>query len=120
MNPTDTGHDDPLDQMLAQYRVEPANPDLRERILASARIQDQQPVRTSALFKELLRSIGGWPIAGPALAFSLLCGVSIDLLTHTDGSSAATDTAVSNADSTTIWELALLSTDAVESQELLP
>ncbi len=122
MKPTKTEHDDPLDQVLEQYRVAPASPDLRARILASAQTRPQQSPRASAPFTELLRSIGGWPVAGPALAFSMLLGVSCDLLTYsaTGNSIPATSTAESNTDSATIWELALLSSDTAETLELLP
>ncbi len=115
MNNEDMQFDDVLGQTLDHHRVAPASAALRERILATAQTLPQKPPSITQLLWELLRSVGGWPVAGPALAFSMLLGVSFDLATRTDAA-----TTITAQDSTTIWELAMLSTDPTDDQDSLP
>lgn len=108
---------DPLDQTLDYYRTNPAGDDLRNRILTAAHTQAQKPPPWSQSIKELLGALGGWPVAGPALAFSMLLGVATDLVTRP--STTANNLLETETETTTIWELALLSTDSQSTDEYL-
>jgi len=116
MNTQDMHNDDALDEVLNRHAVAPASAALRARILSTAQTLPQKSPPVSELLRQLLRSIGGWGVAGPALAFSMLLGVSFDLATRT---TATTATTASTLDSTTIWELAMLSTDTTADQDSL-
>lgn len=66
-------HDDPdLARQLDAYQVPAASLSLQQRILAQA-VPRPQP------WRELLDTLGGWRVAGPAFAFSVCLGVATAL-----------------------------------------
>lgn len=86
--------DKELDNILNAYRVAPASAALRQRIVQNA----SRP----SPWAELLAAIGGWRIAGPALAASLMFGVVSQLWwTQSVSYSVAEDS---------VWTLAMLNT----------
>ncbi|MDF1692401.1 MAG: hypothetical protein P1U47_08520 [Zhongshania sp.] len=86
--------DTELDNLLNAYRVAPASAALRQRIVQNA----SRP----SPWAELLAAIGGWRIAGPALAASLMFGVVSQLWwTQSVSHSVAEDS---------VWTLAMLNT----------
>ncbi len=91
-----------LDDLLDSYTVLPASRNLHSRILSAAVDRHSKPKETiyGALL-ELILSIGGWRVAAPALALSLISGVAlnawISYSPHPDMS-------------VTIWELSMLTT----------
>ncbi|MGJ8687217.1 MAG: hypothetical protein ACSHWQ_07040 [Spongiibacteraceae bacterium] len=92
MKTDDMNTDKELDDLLNTYSVSPASLGLQQRIL--------QVSRKPSPWAELLAVLGGWQIAGPALAASILCGVATQLWWD----QAATD--VMTGDS--VWALAML------------
>ena len=84
--------DKELDELLNSYRVDSASTALQQRI--------KKRVRKPSPWSELLELLGGWKIAAPALAFSVLCGVSSQLwwMQNTPN----------NEQNDSVWTLALL------------
>lgn len=91
-----------LDEWLDSYAVPPAGKHLRNRILTAAR--EQPPHGLQAVFgaiQELILAIGGWRIAGPALALSLIMGIGLNLYISSSAQPGPT---------VTVWQLSMLST----------
>jgi hypothetical protein len=81
-----------IDDLLDTYTVTPASPELRQRIFQLSR----QP----SAWGELLAVIGGWQVAAPALAASLVLGVAVQLWFG----QTATDIAANDS----VWAMAML------------
>ena len=93
--------DNELDDLLNSYTVAPATQGLQQRIM--------QTIDTRSAGAELLALLGGWRIAVPSLAASMLCGIAIQLWL------APMTTAIQS--DTNIWALALLDTSGEWSDE---
>lgn len=88
--------DKELDDLLDSYSVSSAGPGLKYRIA--------QQARKNSPWAELLAVLGGWRFAGPALAFSMMCGIGAQLWLEQDSVYSNT-----GADET-VWSLAMLDT----------
>lgn len=86
--------DKEFDNLLNAYQVVPASSRLTRRILDSA----TRPFS----WAELVAAMGGWRIAGPALAASLMCGVASQLWW--------TQSASYQVPEDSVWTLAMLNT----------
>ena len=86
--------DKELDNLLDAYQVAPTSSHLKRRILDRA-------TRPSP-WAEFLIAMGGWRIAGPALAASLMCGVVSQLWWNQSVSYSVAEDSV--------WTLAMLNT----------
>ncbi len=94
--------DKELDDLLNSYSVAPASLGLQQNIL--------QATRPSSPWAELLGLFGGWKIAGPALAASVLCGV----ITQLWWSQQVTATSATDE---SVWTLAMLDSSEVWTYE---
>lgn len=115
--------DDLLNAALNEYQVDAASSHLHARILASApqaETNQRQPIPDveagfstgiAEALRDLLSAMGGWRIAGPAIAASFVVGITVSLWTDVPSDSSLP---ASTWEDSTIWELALLANTDIE------